>query len=142
MSLHSSFHRFITSSDYSTTAAGASSVQLVATSDYGSLLMPMDSDHAYHVTALYLNTSPTAKLTEAHLVSLDSDGAAGVATPLSKSIYHSYTVNVTPSEVSTMFNPPIRVNHGTGANFMSVRIETTDSDTVPGIAYSGFTTVA
>ena len=142
MSIHTSFHQFVTSSDYSTSAAGASSVQLVAGSDIGTLLMTLSSNAAYHITSLQLNTSPTAKLAEAHLVSLDSDGAAGVATPISKSIYHSYTVNVTPSEVQAVFNPPIRLRYGTAANFLSVRIETTDSDTVPGIAYSGFTTPA
>ena len=143
MSLLTSFHQYITSSDYSTASAGASSAALVATSDYGSLFKTLDSDHVYHITSLNLGTLPTAETAAVRLVSMDSDGAAGSATYLTKALTHLYTAATSPAELWVTYNPPIRLRYSSNAHYLSVQVQdATDSDTVPGIAYSGFTTRA
>ena len=149
MSIHTGFHKYMTSSDYATNADGASSVAFHADST-SELYMALDTDHVYHVTGLTLSETVTAKLTTVTLETIDDSGiTAGsqfdtdvTAVLITPSIFHSYTVNVTPSLVHVPFNPPIKVQYSSTSAFLTVRIASADSDGVPGVSYSGFTTPA
>jgi len=141
LSLFTSFYRFETSTNFSSNTNGASSVAFVAGSDVGSLLMALSSDQVYHFTQAQYGLHEANEILHATLVSLDSDGATPV--PIAAGLdFHTPNAPNGRTTVFMPYDPPIRVRYGTAARFVSMNILLNDSDSVPSLAYSGFTTPA
>ena len=143
MSLFTEFHRFVTCSDYVADGNGASSVAFSAGSDMGDLLMPMSSNNVYHVTSITTGLITASKYVRAAVASLDSDGAAGNYTRHVPCMWLK-TGNA-PTGAQAMhipLEPPVRVQYSSNSHFLTLRLQTTDSDTVANAMYSGFTTPA
>ena len=145
MSIHTSFYHFEPSSNYASNGDGQSSntSRVLCSTDIASMVKTLSSNSVYHFTQLYLANTVTAKLAAVTLVTLDSDGAADATpTPISQTLTQTLTIATMPPEVVMNFNPPIRQVYSSQANFVSVLLATTDSDTIPAMSFSGFTTPA
>ena len=145
MSIHTSFYHFEPSSNYASNGQGQSSntSRVLCSTDIASMFMTLSSDAVYHFTQLSLANTVTAKLAAVTIVSLDSDGVADATpTPISQTLTQTLTIATMPPETVYNFNPPIRMAYSDDAQFVSVLLTTTDSDTIPAMSYSGFTTPA
>ena len=139
MGLQGAFTRFVVDTDYSTGANGASSTVFIAGSDVGSLLMPLSSNFTYYITDIYASIRSVNDTATAVLGTCDSDGAAGVFTPISGTLSIATGAALTTEDDDFhSFNTPIPVEFSAAANFMSVRIAPNDSDAIIGAGYNGF----
>ena len=145
MSIHTSFYHFEPSSNYASNGDGQSSnnSRVLCDTDVASMMLTLSSNAVYHFTQLYLANTVVAKATAITLVALDSDCAADATpTPISQTLAQTLTIATMPPETVMNFNPPIRQVYSSQANFVSVLLATPDSDTIPAMSFSGFTTPA
>lgn len=145
MSIHTSFYKFEPSSNYASNGDGQSSnvSRVLGDTDIASMIMTLSSDAVYHFTQLMLGETVTTMAAALTLVSLDSDADADATpTPISQTLGHTFTAATGPAHAVFNFNPPIKLSYSSQANFVSVLLGVADSDNIPAMSYSGFTTPA
>lgn len=139
MGLQGVFHQFVLASDYVAAANGASSAAFVAGSDIGNLLFALDSDRQYFITDIDVGLHTVSNEVTFVIGTLDSDGAAGVFTPVHSGVQAASGAALAgDQDVHITRGTPIKVRYSDSANFLGVRLSPTDSDTVINGGYSGF----
>ena len=141
MSLHTTFFKFETSSDFGSNADGYSSHAFTAPST--NLGLEMSSDYAYHITQLHIGGTVAEDTPSAAIVTSTGGGVDTDCSPTRHSPDYHYVAPAALtglSEAVVNFNPPIKIPYSSTKSHISLYIHLADSIDVPSFAYNGFTT--
>ena len=144
MSLHTSFFKFETSTDFGSNSEGYTSLAgLAHVSVSTNLGLEMSSDLAYHITQLHIGGTVAADTPSAAIV---TSTGGGRGTDCSYTRHSAFYHTVAPAALTGLsekvvdFNPPIKIAFSSTKSHISLAIFLADSEDVPSFGYNGFTT--